>query len=183
MCVLARAVAALAAVVAAVTLVTGCGGASPEQKANEAYASSVCTTIGRWLTELKSVGTPHFLAGFTKASIDARMNRFEAVTRQFVSRIKAVPAPDTSEARAAKRKIDQSPLIPGAQGVIGSAKTVESTIATARNSTAVFNAAVGGWPDFQTLRPTGQSLLMFLQSGGGSLASAFKTQPACKQLG
>jgi hypothetical protein len=119
----------------------------------------------------------------TKASIDAKLNRIETVTRQFVSRIKAVQAPNTAEGRAAKRKIDQSPLIPGAQGDIGSAKAVEFTIATARNSTAAFEDALGGWPDFQTLQPTAQSLLTFLQSGGGSLASAFKTEPSCKQLG
>ena len=180
---LARAIPALAAAVAAAAVVTGCGGSSPEQKANEAYADSVCTTIGGWLTEIKSVEYLPPQAGITKASIDAKLNRFEAATRQFVSRIKAVPAPNTSEGRAAKRKIDQSPLIPGAQGEIASAKAVESTVAAARNSTGAFEAALGGWPDFQTLKPTALSTLTFLQSGTGSLASAFKTEPPCKQLG
>lgn len=167
---------------AAAALVTGCGGVSPVRKANEAYASSVCTTIGSWLAKIKSVEYLPPLAGIAKASIDAKLNRFDGDTSQFVSRIKAVRPPNTSEGRAAKRKIDQSPLIPGAQGEISSAKIVESTVASARNRAAAVEAALGGWPDFQTLKPTAQSLLTYLQSGGGSLASAFKTERPCKRL-
>jgi hypothetical protein len=174
---------ALVVVLASAALLTGCGGASPQQKANEAYASSVCKTIGSWLTKVKSSEYLPSPAGITKASIDAGLNRFETATRQFVSRIKAVPAPRTADGRAAKRKIDQSPLILGAQGEVGSAKAVESTVAAARNSTGAFEAALEEWPDFPTLKPTVQSTLTFLQSGGGSLASAFKTEQPCKQLG
>lgn len=177
-----RLTAAVVVVVAVAVLLTGCGSSNSEQKANEAYATSVCTTIGRWLTEVKSVEFLPPLAGITKASIDAKLNRFETATRQFVSHIKAVPAPITAEGRAAKRKIDQSPLIPGAQGAIASAQTVESTVAAARSMTEVFGA-LGGWPDFRKLKATAQSLLTFLQSGGGSLASAFKSERACKLLG
>lgn len=172
---------ALMVVIAAAALLTGCGGGKSDHKANEAYASSVCTTIGSWLTEIKTVDTLSSPAGITKASIEAKLNHFETATMRFVSHIKAIPAPNTSEGRMAKRKIDQSPLIPGAQGEIATAKTISSTVAAATNTVEVFGA-LGALPEFRDMKTTAQSMLTFLQSGGGSLASAFKSERSCKRL-
>lgn len=41
---------------------------------------------------------------------------------------------------------------------------------------------VSGLPDYRTLQATAHSTVAYLQSGGGSLASAFKSEPACGQL-
>jgi hypothetical protein len=169
---------ALVAVVVAAALLTGCGGGNSDQKANDAYASGVCTAIGNWLTEVKSVDTV-FFSGITKASIGAKLNHFETATKQFVSQIKAIPAPNTSEGRATKKEIDRQ-LIPSAQGESTSAKTVASTIAANGSMTQVV-AALAALPDYQTLKATTQQTLTL--SAGGSLASAFKSERACKHLG
>jgi hypothetical protein len=171
-------IAALVVVVVA-ALLTGCGGSSSDQNANDDYASGVCTTVGNWLSAIKSVDTIPSLGGITKASIDAKLNRFERATKQFVSQIKAIPAPNTSDGRAAKREIDRQ-VIPSAQAESKSAKTVASTI-VANGSMTGMVGALAALPDYRTLRAkTRQTLTL---SAGGSLASSFKSEQACKHLG
>jgi hypothetical protein len=94
--------------------------------------------------------------------------------------LKAVPAPNTSEGRTAKKGIDRQ-LITSAQGESNSAQTVASTIvANAGNMTQVV-AALAALPDYQTLKATTQQTLTL--SATGSLASAFKSEQDCKHLG
>jgi hypothetical protein len=170
---------ALVVVVVVAALLTGCGSGNSEQKADDAYASGVCTAGGNWLTEVKSVDTVPSSSGITKASIDAKLNHFETATKQFVSQIKAIPPPNTSEGRAAKKEIDRQ-LITSARGESNSAKTVASTI-VANGSTTQVVAALASLPEYQTLKATTQQTLTL--SAGGSLASAFKSEQACKHLG
>jgi hypothetical protein len=174
---------ALVIVVAAAALLTGCGGGNADQKANDAYASGVCTAIGSWLTKVKSLDSIPPLGGIRKekALIDAKLNYFQTASRQFVSQIKAVPAPNTSEGRAAKTKIDQ--LVTAAQAESASAKTVASTFNASPTYSQLGSAFSALLPGLQSLGPTAQSTLTSLQSTGGSLASAFKSEPTCKQLG
>lgn len=171
---------ALVVAVAAAAL-TGCGGSSSDKRASEAYASGVCTLIGSWLTKVRSIDTVPSPSGITKTWMDTTLNHFETATRRFVSQIKAVPAPNTSEGRAAKKEIDQQ-LVPRAQGEIASAQTVASTLAANGSKTQVAEE-LAALPDFQTLKATAQSTLTSLQSTGGSLASAFKSEQSCKQVG
>jgi hypothetical protein len=72
-----------------------------------------------------------FLSGITKASIVTKLNHFETATKQLVSQIKAVPAPNTSWGREAReaREVDRE-LITGAQAQSDYAEKVTSTIAT-----------------------------------------------------
>jgi hypothetical protein len=170
-----------ALVVVVGVLLAGCGGGNSNQEANLAYASGVCMTIGNWLTEVKSINTLPPVVEITKASIIAKLNHFEKATRRFDSQIKAVPAPSTAEGRAAKRKIDQSPLISGAQSEIDSAESVASMVASGGSLAEVFGA-LSALPNFQSLKTTAQSTLKYLQSGGGSLASAFRAEQACKKV-
>jgi hypothetical protein len=160
-------------------LLTGCGRGNSDQKANDAYASGVCTVVGNWLTKVKRVDTVPSFSGITKASIDAKLNHFETATQQFVSQLKAISAPNTSEGRAAKTEIDRQ-LITSAQGESNSTKTVASTI-VANGSTTQVVAALAALPDYQTLKATTQQTLTL--SAGGSLASAFKSERTCKHLG
>lgn len=174
-----RALTLALVVLVAAALLTGCGGGNSDQKANETYASGVCTALGNWLREVKSADTVPSLSGITKASIGAKLNHFETATKQFVSRIKAVRAPNTSEGRAAKKDIDRQ-LITSAQGESNSAKTVVSTILANANNVTQVVEALAALPDYQTLKATTEQTLTL--SARGSLASAFKSEPSCKQL-
>ena len=169
---------ALVTAIVVAVLLTGCGGGNSDQKANAAYASGVCTAIRSWLTEIKSVDTVPSLGGITKASIVTKLSHFETATKQLVSQIKAVPAPNTSEGRAAG-EVDRQ-LITGAQAQSDSAKTVASTIAANGSMTQVV-AALAALPDYETLKATTQQTLTL--GADGTLAPVFESEQACSKLG
>lgn len=173
---------ALAAVLSTVALLTGCGGAGTNQKTNDAYASSVCGAIGSWLTEVKSVETVPSLTGVTKPVIQAKLNHFQVATRHFVSQIKAAPAPDTAEGHAAKTEIERQ-LVTTARGENTAAETAVSTVRANASKSQLVQSLIETLPGFQSLKPKAQETLTSLQTAGGPLASAFKSEQPCTQLG
>ena len=172
---------ALPVAVAVAALLTGCGGSNSDQKANEAYASGVCTAIGGWLTKVKSLESVPSLDGLTKASIETKLKDSQTANRRLVSQLRAAPAPRTPEGRAAKEELDR--LVTETQAANGSAETVVSTLSANASATQLAASLVEILPEFQTLRTTAQSTLTSLRSAGGALASAFKSEPACGKLG
>lgn len=95
----------LLAVVLAVAA-AGCGGSSSDAKANSAYAESVCTAIGSWGQQVKSIATD-FSGGISKASLEAKVTQVETATKELITQIKAVPPPKSSQGQAAKQQLDQ----------------------------------------------------------------------------
>lgn len=164
-----------------VAVTAGCGGTNADQKANTAYAHGVCTAIGGWLHEIEILETTAPADGITKAFVDGDLASFRAATTRFVDRIKAVRPPDTAEGRAAKSKLGY--LVSSARASIGSASTVTSTLNRNSSQLQLLEALSALVPDLQSLKPKAQSTLTFLQSGGASLAGAFKSEPACQRLG
>jgi hypothetical protein len=159
----------------------GCGGGgNSDKKANEAYANGVCTAIGSWSAEVKSLATVP-TGGITKTSIDAKLSQFETATKKLVSQIKAVPAPNTSEGQSAKKQIDQ--LATQVQATSAAVKSAASKLPANATVAQVVSELSKLVPQFQTLQSNAQSTLKSIQSAGGSLADAFKSERACKQLG
>lgn len=158
----------------------GCGGSSADQKANEAYASGVCTAVGSWVGQVKSLATVP-TGGISKDSLDVKLNEFETATQNLVSQIKALPAPNTSEGKTAKQQIDE--LATQVKTTSAAVKSAASKLPANASLTQMISALSSLVPQFHTLESTAQSTLTSLQSAGGSLASAFKSERACKQLG
>jgi hypothetical protein len=158
----------------------GCGGGNSDTKANEAYANGVCTAIGTWTTAVKSLATVPS-GGITKASINAKLSQFETATKTMVSQIKAVPPPNTSEGQAAKKQIDQ--LASQIQKTSAAVKSTASTLPANATVGQVVSALSRLAPQFQTLQSTAKSTVKSIESAGGSLASAFKSEKACRKLG
>jgi hypothetical protein len=158
----------------------GCGGGNSDKKANEAYANGVCTAIGTWATEVKSLATVP-TGGITKASIDAKLSQFETATKKLVSQVKAVPAPNTSEGQTAKNNIDQ--LAAKIETTSKAVKSAASKLPANATVTQMVSALTQLAPQFQSLKSAAQSTVKSIQNAGGSLASAFKSERACKQLG
>ena len=158
----------------------GCGGGNSDKKANEAYANGVCTAVGSWTTEVKSLATVP-TSGITKASIDAKLSQFETATKKLISQIKAVPPPNTSEGQTAKKQVDQ--LAAQVQATSAAVKSAASKLPANPTLAQIVSELSKVVPQFQTLKSSAQSTLKTLQSAGGSLASAFKSEKACKQLG
>ena len=59
----------------------GCGGSSSDTKANEAYANSVCTAIGGWTTQVKSIASD-MSGGVSKATLQAKLTQVETATTE-----------------------------------------------------------------------------------------------------
>jgi hypothetical protein len=157
----------------------GCGGSS-DTKANEAYANSVCSAIGSWEQQIKSIASS-FSAGVTPASLEANVTQAEAATKTLVTQIKAVPPPDTSQGQAAKQQLDQ--LTTDISNTIDAAQTAITQI-QANPSAAAISAIVATLaPQVQSLASETNSAVSSLKGAGGSLASAFKSTDSCKSLG
>jgi hypothetical protein len=161
-------------------LAAGCGGGNSDKKANEAYAQGVCTAIGTWTTEVKSLTTVPS-GGITKASIEAKLSQFETATKNLISQIKAVPAPNTSEGKTAKSQIDAlETQVQSTKGAVQSAASKLPAHPTVSQITSELSTLV---PQFQALKHSAQSTVKTIENAGGSLADAFKSERACNQLG
>ena len=157
----------------------GCGGNS-DKKANEAYANSVCTAIGTWTTEVKTIATD-FSGGISKSSLQAKLTEFETATKNLVTEIKAVPPPKTSEGQAAKTQVDE--LATQVQTTVANVKSTVATIPADASVTQTVSTLSTLQPQLKSLATSAQSTVRTVQSAGGSLASAFEDAKACKNLG
>ena len=157
----------------------GCGGSS-DTKANEAYANSVCSAIGNWEQQIKSIATS-FSGGVSQASFQASITQAEAATKTLVTQIKAVPPPDSSQGQAAKQQLDQ--LTTDISNTVDAANTALTQI-QANPSAAGLSATVATLaPQVQSLASETNAAISSLKDAGGSLASAFKSTDSCKSLG
>src|SRR3954447_7327903 len=95
------AAALLAALVAAAA---GCGGHS-DKKANEEYASTVCSAVGTWETQVKEIATD-FSTGISQASVADKLGKVQTATTELVNQVAEIDPPDTDEGKAAKTQID-----------------------------------------------------------------------------
>jgi hypothetical protein len=170
---------ALLAVLALVA--AGCGGSgSSDTKANEAYANSVCSAIGNWEQQIKSIATS-FSGGVSRASFQTSITQAEAATKTLLTQIKAVPPPGSSQGQAAKQQLDQ--LTTDINNTVDAASTALTQV-QANPSAAALSATVATLaPQVQSLASETNAAISTLKSAGGSLASAFKTTDSCKSLG
>jgi hypothetical protein len=156
---------------------TGCGGGN---SVADAYANGVCTAIGSWVTTVKPLASGR-RGEITQASVEAKLKDFETATKHLASRLKVVPAPNTSGAEATKKEIDLLATEIGrtAADVKVAAANVGKNASRSQMSSALEALA----SQFQVLRTTAQATLASLESAGGSLAGALRGSNACKQLG
>jgi hypothetical protein len=161
-----------------VLFAAGCGSSS-DQKANEAYANSVCSAFGSWQQQIKSI-TSDFSGGISKASLQSKITQAETATRMLATQIKAVPPPNTSDGQAAKKQVDQ--LSTQVTGTLDSAKSAVASIPAGASASAVAVALASLAPQIQSLATTAQDTLKSLQAAKGSLSSAFKSASSCKSL-
>ena len=172
--------APILALLAVLTFVAAGCGTSSDTKANEAYANSVCTAIGNWEKQIKSIASS-FSAGVSQASLQANVTQAEAATKTLMTQIKAVPPPDSSQGQAAKQQLDQ--LTTDIHNTANAAKAALSQV-QANPSAATISAMVATLtPQIQNLASETKAAISTLKSAGGSLGSAFKSTDSCKSLG
>jgi hypothetical protein len=176
-----RAPASLAILVGVLAVVlSGCGGKSADQKANEAYASGVCTAIGSWETQVKNIVGSISVTNLSKSGLQSKVTQIESATKTLVTDIKAVPPPNTSDGQAAKTQIDQ--LDTEVTSTVNSAKSAVAQIPSDASATALATALAPLAPQFASLATTAQATVTAIETAGSSLADAFKSADSCKNL-
>ena len=176
-----RTAAPLLALVGALALVAaGCGGKSADQKANEAYANSVCGAIAGWETQVKSIATD-LSGGISRASLESKVTQVESATTSLVAQIKAVPPPNTSAGQATKQQLDQ--LSTELTNTVSSPKTAVAGIQANASAASIGIAVLTLAPQVKSLATSAQSTISALKSSKGALSSAFKSASSCKSLG
>jgi len=175
-----RGVAALPALVAVLVLVVAGCGKSADQKANEAYANSVCTAIGDWETQVKSIVTDLSSSSLSKASLQSKMTQVESATKTLVTQIKAVPPPNTSEGQAAKQQIDQ--FSTEVTTTVSSVKSAVAQIPSGASATTIASTLAPLAPQVKSLASTAESTVKTVENAGGSLSDAFKSTDSCKSV-
>jgi hypothetical protein len=162
-----------------VLFAAGCGSSS-DQKANEAYATSVCSAFGSWEQQIKSIASD-FSGGISKASLQSKLTQAGTATKMLATQIKAVPAPNTSDGQAAKQQVNQ--VLTQATSTLDSAKSAGASVPADASAGAIAAALAPLAPQIQSLVSTAQDTLKSLQTAKGSLGSAFKSESSCKNLG
>jgi hypothetical protein len=88
-------------------LAAGCGGDdSSGTSASDAYANSVCTAIGTWENQVKSIAT-NLNGGISKASLQSAVTQAETAAKTLATQVAAIPPPDSAERQVAKQQVDQ----------------------------------------------------------------------------
>jgi phage-related protein len=157
----------------------GCGGSS-DTKANEAYANSVCSAIGDWEQQIKSIATS-FSGGVSQASLQTSITQAETATKTLLTQVKAVPPPDSSEGQAAKQQLDQ--LTTDIRNSVDAASTALTELQANPSAAAVTATVATLAPQVQSLANATNSAITSLKDAGGSLASAFQSTDSCQSLG
>ena len=157
----------------------GCGSGNSDKKANEAYANGVCSAIGSWVTDVKSLAT---ITGVpSKASLENKLKQFETATKNLVSGIKAVPPPNTSEGENAKKQVNL--FVMQVQTTSKAVKSAASQIPSNASLAEIVPILTPLKGQLTTLAGTAQTTVKSLKNVGGSLQSAFNSASACKDLG
>jgi paraquat-inducible protein B len=158
---------------------SGCGKSS-DQKANEAYANSVCGAVGDWETQVKSIATNLSSGSLSKASLQTTMTQVETATKTLATQIKAVPPPNTSDGKAAKQQLDQ--FSTEVTTTVNSAKSAVAQIPSDASAATIASTLAPLAPQVKSLATTAESTVKAVEDAGGSLSDAFKRSDSCKSL-
>jgi len=173
------AVAFVALAGALVLVAAGCG-KSADQKANESYADSVCTAIGSWETQVKSVASNISAGSLSKGGLQSTLTQIQSATASLKTQVKAVPAPNTSDGNAAKQQI--STLSTELATTLSSVKSAVAQIPNNASALQIASALAPLAPKVTSLASTADSTVKAVENAGGSLSDAFKSTDSCKSL-
>ena len=175
-----RLLSVLLAVGLALTL-AGCGSSHSDKKANEAYAEGVCSAIDTWSSDVQSLAAGVAGGGdISKSSLQKKLAQFRTATKKLASEIKAVPAPNTSEGKDAKKKVNG--LVTQVQSTSAAAQSALAGLPANASLAQIVSALSALAPQLSALTTGAQSTVSSLQQAGTSLSKAFESTSACQKL-
>ena len=161
-------------------VVAGCGSSHSDKKANEAYAEGVCSALDTWTSEVQGITSSIGGGDISKSSLQKKLTQFQTATKSLVTEIKAVPAPNTSEGKDAKKKVNN--LVTQVQGTAGATKAALANLPANASLAQIVSALSSLAPQLSALATGAQSTRSSLQQAGGSLSKAFESSSACRKL-
>ena len=156
----------------------GCG-KSADQKANEAYANSVCTAIAGWKTQVTNIATD-LSAGISQATFQSKVKQVGSATKSMATQIQAIPAPNTSQGQETKQQLDQ--LSTELKTTTATAQTAASAVKADASDGTIAAAVLALAPQVKSLATTAKSTVSTLQNGKGAMSDAFKGTDSCNNL-
>lgn len=182
MAVPATRLAALAVVVAAVALVSGCGSSkssSSGTKPAEDWANSVCSAITTWTSSVRKTGNDLRSGSIDKSSLEKAVNEFEASTKQLSQDLKGLGRPDTSSGQKAQASVEKL-----ASEVQADADKIKSDLKGVSGVAGFQTALASAGATLQQMGTQVTSTFSELSSldAKGELQSAFKKADKCSTL-
>ena len=150
---------------------------SENRAANDAYANSVCTAIGSWQQQLKTIGAS---GGTTQADLQSKSSQVETATQNLVDQIKAIPVPGTSDGQAAKQQLSQ--LSTDLTNSVQATKNGIATIKADTSAATISTVAVTLRTQYKALVDSAKSAADSLGGNALPLAFSFRRTDACKNL-
>jgi hypothetical protein len=150
---------------------------SESRAANDAYASSVCTAIGSWEQQMKTIGAS---GGTSQADLQSKSSQVETATQNLVNQIKAIPVPGTSDGQAASQQLAQ--LSTDLTNSVQATKNGVATIKADASAATISTVAVTLRAQYKALVDSAKSAADSLGGNALPLALAFRRTDACKNL-
>ena len=150
---------------------------SENRAANDAYATSVCTAIGSWEQQLKTIGAS---AGSSQADLQSKSSQVATATKNLVDQIKAIPVPGTSDGQAANQQLSQ--LSTDLANSVEATKNGVAAIKSNTSAATIATVAATLKPQYSALADSAKSAVHSLGDNALPLASAFRRTDACKNL-
>jgi flagellar basal body-associated protein FliL len=150
---------------------------SENRAANDAYANSVCTAIGSWEQQMKTIGAS---GGTTQADLQSKSSQVETATQNLVDQIKAIPVPGTSDGQAAKQQLSQ--LSTDLTNSVQATKNGIATIKADTSAATISTVAVTLRTQYKALVDSAKSAADSLGGNALPLAFSFRRTDACKNL-
>ena len=150
---------------------------SENRAANDAYANSVCTAIGSWEQQMKTIGTS---GGTSQAELESKSSQVETATKNLADQIKAIPVPGTSDGQAANQQLSQ--LSTDLTNSVDATKNGVASIKSNPSAATIGTVAVTLRTQYKALIDSAKSAVDSLGGNALPLSFAFQRNDACKNL-
>jgi hypothetical protein len=164
-------------------LAAGCGGGGGNQEA-EQWASDLCSTVASWKTDIDQISQDAAKAisqaGATKQDLVNAVQDGLDSTKQLVSDLKALPAPDTNGGAEAKDAVNT--YVAEVEKAASTVKTTLQGIPDSANVSQVVLSLTSLATTLQATIQSGLELVGQLKSLSGELKSGLQSADSCKDL-
>jgi hypothetical protein len=148
-----------------------------------AWASSVCTSLGEWRTEISSLADVN-ADDLTAEGLQAKLDEAESATDDLVAELQALGRPDLDAGDEAEEQLDETAS--ELQERYESLKAAVEEALDADSPTAFLQALAALAPEFQALldqvRQTISSLGSTVGDAADELEQAFEDADSCREL-